>query len=59
MFEGQRGRVRRGELRGPLLDILGREGADRWTVMREAMIAALDAGAFRPTHFRAVKPGLP
>ena len=49
----------RGELRQPLLDILGREGADRWIAMREAMIAALDAGAFRPTHFRAVKPGPP
>lgn len=47
----------RGELRQPLLDILGREKADRWIAMREAMIAALDAGAFRPTHFRAVKPG--
>jgi phosphoethanolamine N-methyltransferase len=46
----------RGELRQPLLDILGREKADRWIAMREAMIAALDAGAFRPTHFRAVKP---
>lgn len=46
----------RGELREPLLDILGREKADRWIAMREAMIAALDAGAFRPTHFRAVKP---
>lgn len=49
----------RGELRQPLLDILGREGADRWIAMREAMVAALDAGAFRPTHFRAVKPALP
>jgi len=46
----------RGDLRQPLLDILGREKADRWIVMREAMIAALHAGAFRPTHFRAVKP---
>ena len=46
-----------GELRAPLLDVLGREGADRWIAMREAMIAALDSGAFRPTHFRAVKPG--
>lgn len=46
----------RGELRGPLLEILGREKADRWIDMREAMIAALDAGHFRPTHFRAVKP---
>ncbi len=46
----------RGELRAPLLEILGREKADRWIAMREAMIAALDAGAFRPTHFRAVKP---
>jgi len=46
----------RGDLRQPLLDILGREKADRWIVMREAMIAALDAGAFRPTHFRATKP---
>jgi phosphoethanolamine N-methyltransferase len=47
----------RGELRQPLLEILGREKADRWIAMREAMIAALDAGAFRPTHFRAVRPG--
>jgi phosphoethanolamine N-methyltransferase len=47
----------RGELREELLDILGREKADQWIAMREAMIAALDAGAFRPTHFRAVKPG--
>lgn len=47
----------RGELRQPLLEILGAEKADRWILMREAMIAALDAGAFRPTHFRAVKPG--
>lgn len=47
----------RGDLRRPLLDILGREKADRWIVMREAMIAALNAGAFRPTHFRAAKPG--
>lgn len=47
----------RGELRAPLLEILGREKADRWIAMREAMITALDAGAFRPTHFRAVKPG--
>ena len=47
----------RGELREELLEILGREKADRWIVMREAMIAALDSGAFRPTHFRAVKPG--
>lgn len=46
----------RGELREPLLEILGREKADRWILMREAMIAALDAGAFRPTHFRAAKP---
>lgn len=46
----------RGELREELLEILGREKADRWIAMREAMIAALDAGAFRPTHFRAVKP---
>ncbi|MDH3229455.1 MAG: methyltransferase domain-containing protein [Alphaproteobacteria bacterium] len=46
----------RGELREDLLDILGRDKADRWIAMREAMIAALDAGAFRPTHFRAVKP---
>jgi len=46
----------RGDLRQPLLDILGREKADRWIAMREAMIAALDAGAFRPTHFRARKP---
>jgi phosphoethanolamine N-methyltransferase len=45
----------RGELRQPLLNILGREKADQWIAMREAMIAALDAGAFRPTHFRAVK----
>lgn len=47
----------RGELREALLEILGREKADRWIAMREAMIAALDSGAFRPTHFRAVKPG--
>jgi phosphoethanolamine N-methyltransferase len=47
----------KGDLRAPLLDILGAETADRWIVMREAMIAALDSGAFRPTHFRAVKPG--
>lgn len=47
----------RGELREQLLDILGREKADRWIEMRVAMIAALDAGVFRPTHFRAVKPG--
>jgi phosphoethanolamine N-methyltransferase len=47
----------RGELREALLEILGREKADRWIAMREAMIAALDAGVFRPTHFRAVKPG--
>ena len=47
----------RGELRQPLLEILGQEKADRWIAMREAMIAALDAGAFRPTHFRAVRPG--
>ncbi len=47
----------RGELRAPLLDILGREAADRWIVMRESMIAALDAGVFRPTHFRATRPG--
>lgn len=46
----------RGELRVPLLEILGREKADRWIAMREAMVAALDAGAFRPTHFRARKP---
>ncbi len=46
----------RGELREPLLEILGRENSNRWIAMREAMIAALDAGAFRPTHFRAVKP---
>ena len=46
----------RGELRELLLDILGREKADRWIEMRVAMIAALDAGAFRPTHFRAMKP---
>ena len=46
----------RGELRQPLLDILGAGKADRWIAMREAMIAALDSGAFRPTHFRAVKP---
>ncbi len=47
----------KGELREALLEILGREKADRWIAMREAMIAALDAGVFRPTHFRAVKPG--
>jgi len=47
----------RGDLRQPLLEILGREKADRWIAMREAMIAALDAGVFRPTHFRATKPG--
>jgi len=46
----------RGELRDTLLEILGAEKADRWIVMRELMIAALDAGTFRPTHFRAVKP---
>ena len=46
----------RGELREALLEILGRKKADQWIAMREAMIAALDAGAFRPTHFRAVKP---
>ena len=46
----------RGELRAELLEILGRDKADRWIAMREAMIAALDAGVFRPTHFRAVKP---
>jgi phosphoethanolamine N-methyltransferase len=48
-------RMRR-ELREPLLEILGREKADRWIAMREAMIEALDAGAFRPTHFRVIKP---
>lgn len=47
----------RGELRQPLLKIIGREKADRWIAMREAMIAVLNAGAFRPTHFRAAKPG--
>ena len=47
----------RGELRKVLLEILGRDKADRWIAMREAMIAALDSGVFRPTHFRAVKPG--
>ncbi len=47
----------RGELRAPLLEILGPAKADRWIAMREAMIAALDAGAFRPTHFLAMKPG--
>lgn len=46
----------RGELRQPLLDTLGREKTDRWILMRAAMIVALDAGAFRPTHFRAAKP---
>ena len=49
----------KGELRQPLLEVLGAEKADRWIVMREAMIAALDSGAFRPTHFRAVKPARP
>ena len=47
----------RGDLREPLLEILGREKADQWIVMREAMIKALDSGVFHPTHFRAVKPG--
>ena len=47
----------RGELRQPLLEILGAEKADRWIVMREAMVSALDAGVFRPTHFRAARPG--
>ncbi len=47
----------RGALRDTLLEILGAEKADRWIVMRELMIAALDAGTFRPTHFRAMKPG--
>lgn len=47
----------KGALRAPLLDILGAEKADQWIVMREAMIAALDASTFRPTHFRAEKPG--
>lgn len=46
----------RGELRETLLETIGREKADQWIVMREAMIAALDSGAFRPTHFHAVKP---
>ena len=46
----------KGALRQPLLEILGGEKADRWIVMREAMVAALDAGTFRPTHFRAGKP---
>lgn len=46
----------RGELRGALLEILGREAADRWIAMRKAMIDALDAGVFRPTHLRARKP---
>jgi phosphoethanolamine N-methyltransferase len=46
----------KGALRETLLDILGTEKADQWIAMREAMIAALDAGTFRPTHFRAVKP---
>jgi len=49
----------KGELRQPLLEILGPGKADRWIVMREAMVAALDTGAFRPTHFRAVKPPRP
>jgi phosphoethanolamine N-methyltransferase len=46
----------RGDLREPLLEVLGREKADRWIAMRVAMVAALDAGAFRPTHLRATKP---
>lgn len=49
----------KGDLRQPLLEILGPGKADQWIVMREAMIAALDSGAFRPTHFRAVKPARP
>jgi phosphoethanolamine N-methyltransferase len=47
----------RGDLREPLLELLGREKADLWIVVREAMIKALDSGVFHPTHFRAVKPG--
>lgn len=59
--EEARGELARmkGDLRAPLLDVLGRDKADRWIAMREAMIAALDSGTFRPTHFRAVKPTLP
>ena len=46
----------RGEFRQPLLDILGREKADQWIEMRIAMVSALNAGVFRPTHFRAARP---
>jgi phosphoethanolamine N-methyltransferase len=56
--EEARGEIERmrGPLREQLLEILGREKADRWIEMRVAMIAALDAGAFRPTHLRGTKP---
>ncbi|HEX9798625.1 MAG TPA: methyltransferase domain-containing protein [Thermoanaerobaculia bacterium] len=47
----------RGSLRAAIVATVGKAGYDDWLSVRERMLAALEAGEFRPGHYRARKPG--
>ena len=47
----------RGELQPAIVARFGAAGYDDWLSVRERMLAALEAGEFRPGHYRARKPG--
>lgn len=46
----------RGPLRAAIVESSGQAGFDEWIEMRQRMLAALEAGEFRPGHYRARKP---